>query len=81
MTKDFLPHEYCYSAEARTTATGPNKPDGSRGELALYGFTSADVNLVAPGCSSPIRRLTQALTTLMVTSLAPGLSAVVASMR
>src|ERR1035437_3859051 len=30
-----------YSAADRTTATGPNSPEGSRGESALYGVTSA----------------------------------------
>ena len=46
--------------------TGPSRPEGSNGELALYGFTSAKVYfVVASGCWSPISRLTHALITLM----------------
>jgi len=33
-TKGSKSHDF-YSAEARTTATGPNNPDGSKGEFAL----------------------------------------------
>src|SRR5579884_1749990 len=54
--------------------TGPSNPEGSNGELALYGFTSAYVYFVAPGCCSPIRRLTHAFVTLIVSSLDPGFS-------
>ncbi len=39
----------------------------------MYGFTSAKVYLVAPGCWSPMSRLTQALITLIDDFVCPGL--------
>jgi len=64
-----------------TTVTGPSKPDGNSGELALYGFTSAKAILEAPGCSSPMSRFTHAFTTFTWISFVPGLSAEVTSRR
>src|SRR5262245_53824507 len=63
------------------TVTGPSKPEGRSGELALYGFTVVNATFVAPACSSPMRRLTQAFTTSILISFAPGFSAEVTSTR
>ena len=57
-------HSHCVATEV--ISTGPSKPEGNNGELALYGFTSAKVYfVVASGCWSPISRFTHALVTLI----------------
>src|SRR6266567_1269299 len=62
--------------------TGPMRPDGSNGESALYDFHVENVYLIlASACWSPMIRFTHGLITFTEISLAPGLSAEVASTR
>lgn len=42
--------EMSHCVLSRTIVTGPSRPEGSSGEFALYGFTSANVYCFAPGC-------------------------------
>jgi hypothetical protein len=39
-----------YFSETEMIRTGPSKPEASSFDVALYGFTSAKVILVALGC-------------------------------
>src|ERR1035438_7046661 len=71
----------CYCVAVLTIATGPSKPEGSSGESALYGAMSAEVYFAAPGCWSPMRRLTHALITVTLSVFAPGLRTAVTSTR
>lgn len=59
-----------FDADVEYNLTGPKRPEANKGDFALYGFIGVKVYFtVAPGCSSPIRRLTQAFVTLTVSSL------------